>query len=246
MRNSDQWKESIYVLRRGRLEASSDPNEVGIASRLISTLTARTVQDALNRNAKGRLLDLGCGSVPYYGAYRDWVSEVTCVDWANTLHGNKYLDKEADLTKPLDFPDNSFDTVILSDVLEHIPIPLDLCREISRILSPRGKFIMNVPFFYWLHETPHDYHRYTEYALQRFMDESGLIILELKTFGGAIEIVSDILSKNLMSIPKLGRFAAAALQRSSLWFYDTKIGHRIAENTSKQFPQSYLVIAEKP
>ena len=74
----------------------------------------------------------------------------------------------------LPFGDSEFDTIILSDVLEHIPVPEHLWKEMARILSRNGKIIMNVPFYYCLHEAPHDCSRYTEFALRRFVEMSGL------------------------------------------------------------------------
>ena len=57
---------------------------------------------------------------------------------------------------------------------------------------------MNVPFYYWLHERPHDYYRYTEYALRRFAETAGFNFLLIKTLGGVPEIIADILAKNLL------------------------------------------------
>ena len=93
-----------------------------------------------------------------------------CVVLENTLHKSEYLDFECDMKKVLPFMDGELDTIILSDVLEQIPQPEHLWKEMSRILSIGGKIIMNVPFYYWLHEGPHDYYRYTEFALRRFVN----------------------------------------------------------------------------
>jgi SAM-dependent methyltransferase len=108
------------------------------------------------------LLDLGCGKVPFYARYREYVSETVCVDWSNSLHGNGHVDAECDLTQELPFADASFDTILLSDVLEHIPAPERLWREMARLLKPGGELLSSVPFFYWLHEEPYDYYRYTK------------------------------------------------------------------------------------
>ena len=62
-------------------------------------------------------MDLGCGKVPLYIAYRDLVSDIICVDWENTQHENEYLDLEYDITKVLPFVNEEFDTIILSDDL---------------------------------------------------------------------------------------------------------------------------------
>lgn len=245
MRNREVWKESKYVLRDGQLLASNDPIEVSIGSRLIANLVAAHYFSALKSHASGRLLDLGCGKVPLYAAYKDTVTQITCVDWGNSLHETSHLDREADLTKAIDFPDNSFETIILSDVLEHIPVPVQLCQEIGRLLSPGGKLIMNVPFYYPLHEAPHDFYRYTEFALRRFMDISNLRVIQLDPIGGALEIVSDVLSKNLMKLPAVGRPTAKALQALSWWFVNTRPGERIASKTSAQFPLGYFMVAQR-
>jgi len=245
LRNSETWKETKYVLRNGRLMSSNDPSEVSVSSRLGANLVATAYLPALKSHARGRLLDLGCGKAPFYGAYKDLVAQVTCVDWGNSLHQTDHLDKVADLTKPLEFADEAFDTIILSDVLEHIPVPLDLCREIARMLAPGGKLIMNVPFYYPLHETPHDYYRYTEFALRRFMQISGMQIIQLQPLGGALEITSDILSKNIMRLPFAGRITAAALQRGSWWFVNSRVGKKLSEKTSGQFPLAYFMVAQR-
>jgi SAM-dependent methyltransferase len=184
MRNRDRYQQSKYVYRKEKLIASRDPKEVCVGSRLISDLIAEFYNSNLRQHAKGKLLDLGCGKVPLFIAYRDYVTDNICVDWENTLHKNEYLDFECDLTMVLPFKEGAFDTIILSDVLEHVPQPEHLWKEMSRILSINGKIIMNVPFYYWLHEHPHDYYRYTEFALRRFVESSGLRLIQLNLWEG--------------------------------------------------------------
>ncbi|MEW6349812.1 MAG: class I SAM-dependent methyltransferase [Thermodesulfobacteriota bacterium] len=45
----------------------------------------------------------------------------------------------------LPFPDKSFDKVICSEVLEHVPDPEAICAEISRVLTDNGRFVVSVP-----------------------------------------------------------------------------------------------------
>jgi 2-polyprenyl-3-methyl-5-hydroxy-6-metoxy-1,4-benzoquinol methylase len=120
-----------------------------------------------------------------------------CVDWQNSLHKNEFLDHECDLTAEPPFSDAQFDTIILSDVLEHIPAPDKLWVEMARILAPGGKVLMNTPFFFWLHETPHGYYPLRQYAQSVNLD---LVILE-PIGGGALEVVTDILAKNRCFLP---------------------------------------------
>lgn len=216
---------------------------MGIASRLSSDLIAAAYGRELPLHARGKLLDLGCGKVPLYAVYRDLVSECTCVDWSNTAHKNEYLDHECDLTKPLPFRDGEFDTILLSDVLEHIPTPEALCREMARLLAPGGKLIMNVPFYYWLHEEPHDYYRYTEHALRRFVDLAGLRLVLLRATGGSPEVAADLLAKHLVYVPLIGKSLAELLQWTALRFVTTKAGRRISRSTSRIFPFGYFLVA---
>jgi SAM-dependent methyltransferase len=243
MKNESDWRPSKYVFRRGKLRASRNPSEVSVSSRLVVDLVANSYERHLPLHAKGDLLDLGCGKIPLYIAYRKLVSSATCVDWANTLHPNPHLDLECDINDPLMFPDASFDTVILSDVLEHIRSPQDLLCEIRRVLRPDGVLLMNVPFLYWLHEEPHDYFRYTRHALQLLCKTSGLRVLHLEAIGGAPEALADICPKNAKVLPIIGKPFAAALQAITFFIHQTKTGGEISARSGLRFPLGYFLIA---
>jgi SAM-dependent methyltransferase len=246
MRNQDKWEPTKYISQNGHLKASRNPSHVAISSRLVCDLIALHLSRGLKEHASGRLLDLGCGNVPLFAFYKDLVSEITCVDWANTVHTNEYLDFECDLTQPLPFPDQRFDTVILSDVLEHIPEPETLLSEIARMLSPSGKVLITVPFFYWLHEEPHDYYRYSEFALKRFIKKSALNLIEITPIGGAPEIVTDIFAKNVVRFPIVGTSLARLSQGLTSGFISTGIGAKVSASTKLNFPLEYFVVAAKP
>lgn len=245
MRNQERWTSSKYVYRHDRLVASRDPREVLVSSRLMSDIIASFYDNALKEHARGKLLDLGCGKVPLYATYKERVNENVCVDWSNTAHKNEYLDHELDLTQALPFNDEEFDTIVLSDVLEHIPAPEALWREMHRVLAKHGKLIMNVPFYYWLHEQPHDYYRYTEFALRRFTENSGMRLIQLTPMGGAPEIMADVFAKNVVRLPRVGRPLAMFAQWSTLRFVRSKMGQKVSRATGRNFPIGYFLIAEK-
>jgi SAM-dependent methyltransferase len=245
MKNEEKWRPTKFVEFKNRLRASRDTREVSIGSRLVADLVADFYQEKVPQFVKGSLLDLGCGKAPLYGLYKRHATSVTCVDWQNSLHGADYLDHTMDLNQPLRLEDSSFDTVILSDVLEHIVNPALLVSEISRVLRPSGTLIMNVPFFYWLHEVPHDYYRYTEYALRRFMQQADLTVIHLKPTGGAIEILGDVSSKLIAKAPVVGGTTANILQRACYLFSRTRLGGRVSAKTMTTFPLGYGLIAKK-
>ena len=57
---------------------------------------------------------------------------------------------QVDLNQSLPFKDNSFDVVVMAEVLEHLPYPNITLGEIKRVLKTNGKFIGNLPLAYHL------------------------------------------------------------------------------------------------
>jgi len=215
---------------------------VAVASRIMADAIARMYGEYLPRHARGRLIDLGCGKAPLYVVYRDLVDAVTCVDWAGSLHRNEHLDCECDLSRPLPFGDAQFDTIVLSDVLEHIADPQALCREMARILAPGGRLLMNTPFYYWLHEVPHDYYRYTEFALRDLLARSGLEVLHLEPLGGIREVLADLTARCLERVPGAGPPLADLVQIAA-----SAVGRRPAGAAgppkTELFPLGYFLVA---
>jgi SAM-dependent methyltransferase len=243
MRYSSEWKPTKFSTAGGRLVGSRDPACLGISSRLYADLTAAYFQRFLSDHRSGDLIDLGCGTVPLYGLYGSQARSVTCVDWPSSLHDKTHIDVACDIGKPLPFASGSFDTVILSDVLEHIPSPDNLWKEIGRITRRGGKIFVSVPFFYWLHETPHDYYRYTEWALRRFAKDAGFEVLVLEAMGGSPEVLADILAKHAYKVPAIGPMAAAMIQGLARVFLSTTLGKRFSTQSSRTYPYGYFMVS---
>lgn len=236
----------------------SSRKSVGIGSRLIADTTAGFYGKYLPKFAKGKLLDLGCGKAPFHFVYKKYVTQVILVDWGNSKSGNAHLDYIYDLTKPLPFPDNEYDTIILSDVLEHIPNPMNLWLEMSRVLKPEGTLILNVPFFHYLHDIPHDYYRYTEYALRYFASATGMKVLVLEEIGGLPEVLADlciryvrrycqyipVLGKKLY-IPVLGKKLPYIAYYIAKFLLTTTLVRKISEKSSEAFPYAYFMVVNK-
>ena len=245
VRNAEQWQPSKFEPHAGHWRATRNRALVGANSRLYVELLAQALEAAIARHACGRLGDLGCGDVPLYGMYRQRVSEAVCVDWGQSRHRTNHIDFECDLNQPLPFDEAAFDTLILSDVLEHLCEPAALWREMARVLRPQGRVICSVPFFYWLHEFPHDYFRYTEFALRRFASQSSLQVLALQPLGGSIEVITDLLAKHLVLLPGLGEPLALALQALVLRWSRSCWGQRAVGKTARYIPLGYLIVAQR-
>jgi len=242
MRRADEWQPSkiIWHERRGRYEAN--PGYVSRGSLYAVDQMAGPYARVIRAHARGRLLDCGCGDVPYYGIYRDHVTEITCVDWSASAHGRIHVDQEADLNRPLPFGPAAFDTVLLADVLEHIPRPAALVGEVARVLAPGGKAIVLVPFLYRIHEAPHDYFRYTEFALTRLCADAGLEIVELEPYGGYPDVLLDLVNKGLSGNPLL----CSAFLGVARWLSRRSFHARWRRNTARAYPLGYCAVGRRP
>jgi len=187
------WRPSKFVMRRGRWRSATD--HVGIGSRLAADRALDAYVAAIRGHAQGALADLGCGNAPLAGVYAPHVTSFLWVDWPASTHRRVTPDVEQDLAEPLAIPAASLDTVLLTDVLEHMREPDRLIAEIRRVLRPGGRAIIGVPFLYWLHEEPHDHHRYTIHKLRDFAARHGFEMVEERVYGGGLDVVRDLLTK---------------------------------------------------
>lgn len=243
MRNVDRWKATKVVSGAKGYRPSADPALVAVSSRLMVTRLIEHYQPTIRKYASGHLLDLGCGFVPYYEFYRDLVSDVTCVDWENSLHKNEFLDHFMDLNQPLTLASESYDTVLLTDVLEHIYQPAQLFSEVARVLRVSGRLIMGVPFLYGLHEEPFDFHRYTEFTLRQMCKDHGLEVLSLTPYGGAPEVLMDIFGKCLEEA-KLGGITRL-YSSFCLRLAELKLVRSLSRKTNNAFPLGYTLVAQR-
>lgn len=245
MRNIELWKETKFINRRGHWRPNPDRRALTPGSRLIAALVAEKYEHYFPRYARGHFADLGCGKVPFWGMYRQFTTHVTCADWPFSLHQNLHIDVACDLTRPLPFRDAVFDTVLLSDVLEHIPEPKECLREIARTLRPGGVLLMNTPFFYWLHEMPHDYYRYTEFALRYLLEQAGYVVEVLEPVGGSPEVVADLAAKHLAKLPLVGSAVAGALASLALTLRRLRAWRSFSAKSARLLPLGYFVVARR-
>lgn len=136
---------------------------------------------------KGHILDIGCGKMPYkkYLLSQANITNYTGLDIINAL--NYDPDIRPDLIwdgQEMPIPDQSYDSAMATEVLEHCPEPEVVLKEIHRVLKPGGIFFFTIPFFWNLHEVPHDEYRYTPFALGRHLRNSGFTSIEIFSTGG--------------------------------------------------------------
>ena len=104
----------------------------------------------------------------------------------------------------LPLKDGCIDAVLCLEVLEHVKDPSAVFREISRVLVPGGRAWISMPFLYPVHDAPHDFQRYTRYALMRDAEISGLETVALIKRGHCMES-AGLLASLAVTGPILGR-----------------------------------------
>lgn len=100
------------------------------------------------------MLDLGGrdGTLTKYFCKKNQVT-IGDIDEQSLAYAKENYDLEVSITnlnEVLPFPEDSFDVVIMAEVLEHLPYPMITLGEIKRVLKKNGKFIGNVPLAYHL------------------------------------------------------------------------------------------------
>ncbi len=169
--------------------SDTDPflNPQPAPDRLFDYRIRRDIRDALLAQLPlfhGTLLDVGCGRMPYRPLVTNPPSRV---ERYVGLDVEGSIDARRDITfdgRNIPLDDNSVDTAMATEVLEHCSEPDHLLREIRRVLKPEGLFFFTVPFLWPLHEVPHDFFRYTPYAMRSLLAQAGFSAIELRVHAG--------------------------------------------------------------
>ncbi|MCB0322307.1 MAG: class I SAM-dependent methyltransferase [Bdellovibrionales bacterium] len=83
------------------------------------------------------------------------------------------VDLYGDLTA-LPLANSSVDLLFCSSVLEHVSAPAKAMEEIARVLRPRGRAYIEIPFIRAYHMAPHDFQRYTPAGMRVLLQSAGL------------------------------------------------------------------------
>lgn len=149
--------------------------------------TTREVLQLDTSFMRGRALDLGAGTGKYKKYIVPHVQSYVACDMAPG--GN--IDVVTDV-HDLPFENSSFDTVICTQVLEHVERPWEVIAEISRVLAPGGRCILTTPFLESYHAVPHDYFRYTTEGGESLFVNVGMKILKLEKYGGVGVVLAEM------------------------------------------------------
>lgn len=157
-------------------------------------LIRKSLRKSLKSNAgllEGVLLDFGCGTKPYKNFF------VACKEYIGVdykIEGREEKQKDVDVFydgKNIPFDNNKFDSILCTEVLEHVFNIDELLMEFNRVLKLNGKLIVTTPFMWEEHEMPYDFARYTTPALKYLFEKNGFKIIHNYQTGNAIEVLQQ-------------------------------------------------------
>lgn len=157
-------------------------------TKIADELAFRCLAEAAPKHARGRLVDLGCGEKPFEALFAPHVASHFGVDFGATSLLHYGPATRADLLvdgAETKLPAGSFDTLLCTQVLEHVFDTEAFLAECHRLLSKGGKGIFTVPFLWQCHAEPNDFYRFTRHGLEKLFVERGFRVVELRPIGGA-------------------------------------------------------------
>jgi Methyltransferase domain len=184
------------------------------------------------------LLDIGGRGKPYAPLFEGHIVFHFVLD----VEPAESVDLVGD-ARSLPLADGSVDAVLCTQVLEHVPEPVPVVKEIHRVLRPGGRMILSLPGIFPQHGSPGDYWRYMPqglaWLLRDFQNveirgEAGTVggffvtlNMYLHTFAGPLPWLQKLLPWLVYPLTNLAGLAAGGLYRGD------------------QFASNYFVVATR-
>jgi ubiquinone/menaquinone biosynthesis C-methylase UbiE len=154
----------------------------------------KNTEEFLRGLPDGKILDVACGTGRYFKLYGK--REIHGVDISeDMLKFAKEVDKKAVLKvadgEHIPYGDNSFDIVITSQFIQHIPDYLNVLKEMGRVCKKRGHLIVDFPnrnslscFFRFIKRSlglvKRPYNFFTEKEISKISEDLNLEIVEVR------------------------------------------------------------------
>lgn len=186
-----------------------DYSEVGLNNKLTRYEWIQKTLKAIPAGQK--ILDVGAGECPFkpYCSHLQYLSQ-DFSQYEGKGDGKGIQEGTFDVSKidivsdisSIPVESSSFDAILCSEVIEHVPNPVDAIREMVRILKPGGLLVLTAPFVSLTHFSPYHFATgFNRYFYEYWMDKYGLTIQDLTYNGNYFEFLAQ-------EILSTGRFAS--------------------------------------
>jgi SAM-dependent methyltransferase len=129
-----------------------------------------------------KVLDAGSGRLPEQQLRSDLLATGATLETLDFLPGEG-VDHVADIADTK-LPSESYDGILCMQVLEHVPDPSAVCRELFRLARPGAQVIVTAPQSAWLHNLPYHYFHFTKIGFRKLLEDAGFEVQAVDPQGG--------------------------------------------------------------
>ncbi|MGI9355887.1 MAG: class I SAM-dependent methyltransferase [Rhizobiaceae bacterium] len=145
------------------------------------------------------LLDAGSGDQRYKTLFPQCTYESTDFEQVDKPYGSStYVCDLADI--PVDA--GRFDAIVFTQVMEHLPEPLVVLKELLRVARPGATLFYSGPLAYHEHEEPYDFYRYTQFGVRYLFESAGWEIVKLRPLDSYLSTVAYHLNYMARNLPR--------------------------------------------
>lgn len=155
------------------------------------------------------------------------------------------IDYVCDITE-IPVASGSFDVVLCTEVLEHVPNPVLALRELARVTAPGGRLLLTAPLGSGVHQEPyHFYGGFSAYFYQRFLEEYGCEVIETRPLGGLLRHVAQEVHRTGRTFAEHGRSLTPEQQYVVMDWLPRVLSGADDDCFVEQFTVGYMVEARK-
>lgn len=196
---------------------------------------------------KGKVLDIGGTKNNKRGNFRPVLDKV--ISWQ---YVNSNPDTQPDFccdAAGIPAKDGSFDTIIMTELLEYVTDVQAVLNEAYRLLSPNGTCLVSVPFLNPVHgDSFIDRQRFTALKLKELSSTAGFGIVSIEPMGTLFSVIYDFLyvsfsyarTRPNALTAKLARQIIKPFKPLCLWL------DSFSHDTKKYINTGYFVVLKKP
>jgi len=127
----------------------------------------KLIKKFTKKNNSLKILDVGCGEKLYASYFKS--KYYFGIDIPLDFRVNNHIHNPDIIFDGKNFPfsNNSFDLILLFEVIEHVDIYDDFLYNLSCLLKKKSILLLSTPFFWGLHEEPFDFQRLSSHKLNK-------------------------------------------------------------------------------
>lgn len=192
----------------------------------------------------GKTLDVGGGNGNRYRGYFN-TNDFQSLD----LNPDSKPDILASADK-IPLSENTIDTILSSQMLEHVMNPLGCLKEMIRVLKPGGSLIITIPQSNEMHSEPEDYWRFTKFGIIFLLEQAGFKVETVLQRGNYPSCLAQMRIRRLID--------SKSVYSNKVWLYPIwlyslfysrfaiRMDSFYTSHDSKKHALGWAVLAKKP